>query len=136
MTEHMELNSIMEIQKQPRSSIFPSAKMESILRNGYQSDMEDMILMKQICDNLTEIRRRYLIWYDGEWVHVLKNTPTPDIDEYVLWLLASVDMGWITNDDFPSDDIFERMKNNKTVNSNLEHILHQWCKISNVMLPL
>ena len=136
MTEHMEMNSIIELQKQPHSIIFPSAKMESILRNGYQTDMEDMVLMKQICDNLTEIRRRYLIWYDGEWANVLKNTPTPDIDEYVLGLLASVDMGWITNDDFPSDDIFERMKNNKTVNSNLKYVLHQWCKTSNVKLPL
>jgi hypothetical protein len=139
MTEHMEMNPIMEIQKQPHS-IFPSVEMESILRKGYQNYMEDMNLMKQICDKLTEIRRRYLIWYDGEWAHALKNTSTLKIDEYVLGLLASVDMGWITNDDFPSDDIFERMKrmkNHDTDNSNLKYVLHNWTfKMSNVTLPL
>ena len=108
--ELTELTEIIEIQKQPYS-IFDPTIVESILRKGYESDMNDLNLMKQVCDKLTEIRRRYLIWYGGEWMHVLKNTPTLTTDEYVLGLLASVDMDWITECNFPSNDIAERKKN-------------------------
>ena len=39
------------------------------------------------------------------------NTPTLTTDEYVLGLLVSIEMDWITTYDFPSNDIAERMKN-------------------------
>jgi len=100
---------IIEIQKEIHS-IFDPTKVEALVRKGYEGDMEDMVLMKQICDNLTAIRQRYLIWYEGEWNYTLKETLTFTTDQYILSLLVSVDIGWITNYNFPSTDIAERMK--------------------------
>ena len=104
------MTEIIEIQKQVHS-IFEPTKVEAILRKGYASDMEDMDRMKQIFDKLTELRRRYLIWYECEWVHTLQETPTLTTDEYILGLLVSVDINYITKYDYPSQDIAKRMKN-------------------------
>jgi len=112
MTTEMtsEMTEIIEIQKQAHS-IFEPTKVEAILRKGYDSDLDDMDLMKQVFDKLTALRRRYLIWYGGEWAHTLKETPTLTTDEYILGLLVSIDNDWITKYEFPSHDIAERMKN-------------------------
>jgi hypothetical protein len=100
---------IIEIQKEIHS-IFDSTKVEALVRKGYEGDMEDMVLMKQICDNLTAMRQRNLIWYEDEWNYTLKETLTFTTDQYILSLLVSVDIDWITNYNFPSTDIAERMK--------------------------
>jgi hypothetical protein len=120
--ELTELTEIIEIQKQPYS-IFDPVMVESILRKGYKSSMNDMNLMIQVFDKLTEIRRRYLIWYGVEWSEALKNTPTLTTDEYVLGLLVSIETDWITTYDFPSNDIAERMKNEDA--SKLKSVLTQ-----------
>ena len=101
---------IIEIQKQINSSRFDSTKVETILRKGYDSYIHKMDIMKQVCDKLSALRMRYLIWYEGEWTHTLNNTPTLTTDEYILGLLVSVDNQYITTDQFPLADIAERMK--------------------------
>ena len=102
------MSEIIEVQK-PKRTIFDPINVEEILRKGYADNMNDMNLMIEVFDKLTALRRRYLIWYGGEWEQTLKETPTLTTDEYILGLLISIDNHYIIGYEIPCADILERM---------------------------